>query len=125
MDKMCSAIDDSACVAVFITSRYISKVGGDNENDNCKLEFGYAMQKCTPSHMIPVVMEPSVRSTSKWKGQVGMALGRILHVDLSSDDERDFNKGVASLESEIRRRVSGKSCGRFSMLCSPHVVLTS
>ena len=54
--KMTSGIDSSACVVVFITQRYIRKVGGTNEGDNCKLEFGYASNRKTAVKMLPVVM---------------------------------------------------------------------
>ena len=39
--QMTDGIDDSACVVVFVTSRYISKAGGkgpNGEDDNCKFE---------------------------------------------------------------------------------------
>jgi len=55
--KMCEGIDNTRCVAVFITKLYEAKVTGPNPNDNCKLEFGYATRKKTSAKMVPVVME--------------------------------------------------------------------
>ena len=45
MDQMCRGIDNAKVVLVFITKRYCDKVGGDNEGDNCKLEFNYAVRR--------------------------------------------------------------------------------
>jgi len=57
MAKMCEGIDNTRCVAVFITQIYESKVTGTNANDNCKLEFGYATRKKTSAKMVPVVCQ--------------------------------------------------------------------
>ena len=83
IEKMCEGIDYSRCVAVFITEIYESKVTGLNKIDNCKLEFGYAVQKKTPALMIPVVLEANMCNTRAWKGQLGMILGPLLFVDMS------------------------------------------
>jgi TIR domain len=40
VDKMTQGIDQSFLVLVFITKSYLEKVGGNNKNDNCKIEFG-------------------------------------------------------------------------------------
>ena len=43
LDRMCTGIDDSECVVVFVTQNYLDKVGGVNgPQDNCKKEFEYA-----------------------------------------------------------------------------------
>jgi hypothetical protein len=36
-DQMCKGIDEAGVVAVFVTQRYIDKVYGQEENDNCKV----------------------------------------------------------------------------------------
>jgi 5,10-methenyltetrahydromethanopterin hydrogenase len=36
-DQMCHGINEAAVVAVFVTQRYIDKVFGKEENDNCKV----------------------------------------------------------------------------------------
>ena len=83
--KMVEGIDNASCVVVFITKQYIDKVGGPNPEDNCQLEFGYSARRKTSKRMVPVVMEPEVRDTSSWSGEVGMVLGGLLYVDLCSD----------------------------------------
>ena len=55
---MCQGIDDSCLVIIFITKRYIDKVAGGNDQDNCKKEFNYAKQKRGAGRMLTVVMEP-------------------------------------------------------------------
>jgi hypothetical protein len=87
--KMCSGIDHSRVLLAFITKRYISKVGGNNYEDNCRLEFGYGARRKTAARMLPVVMEADVRDTSQWSGQVGLVLGGSLYVDLATEDHFD------------------------------------
>ena len=62
---MAAGIDTSSTVAVFVTRNYIEKVAKETA-DNCKMEFGYALQKKGPSHMFAIVMEPRVRDTKTW-----------------------------------------------------------
>lgn len=69
--QMCNAIDRTKCVIVFITKNYMEKVSGDNANDNCQLEFNYALRQKSAKHMIAVVMESRMRDTSTWRGAVG------------------------------------------------------
>ena len=59
--------------------------------------------------MIPVVMEPSMLNQLFWTGPVGMDLGSILYVDLTSDDPAKFEAGLDHLYREIIRRV--RFCG--------------
>ena len=87
--KMCSGIDHSRVLIAFITKRYMSKVGGNNAEDNCRLEFGYGARRKTAARMLPVVMEPEMRDTSQWEGQVGLVLGGSLYVDLATEDNFD------------------------------------
>ena len=87
--KMTSGIDQSRVVVTFITSRYMRKVAGSNAEDNCRLEFGYACRRKTGARMLPVVMEPEMRDTSQWEGQVGLVLGGSLYVDFADDNNLD------------------------------------
>ena len=97
---MCSGIDRTQAVLVFVTKKYVDKVAGTNTRDNCKKEFQYAELKKSAQFMIPVVMEPSMRKTSTWSGAVAMNLGSTLYVDFSSDD--NFDEMVSNLCSRIR-----------------------
>ena len=100
-DKMSRGIDDSFCVCVFITERYLEKVGGDNANDNCKKEFQYSTARKGPQLMLPIVMEESCRDQSKWSGMVGLNLNKALYVDFASpnvwSDDAVFNKKIDEL----------------------------
>ena len=87
--KMCTGIDHSRVIIVFITKRYLNKVGGNNAEDNCRLEFGYGARRKTAARMLPVVMEAEIRDTSLWDGQVGLVLGGSLYVDLATEDDFD------------------------------------
>jgi len=79
--KMQEGIDNTKCVVVFVTRRYMEKVAGDNAGDNCQLEFDYAAREKTKTKMVPVVMEPEVRDPKTWLGLVKFHLGSQLYVD--------------------------------------------
>eukprot|EP01031_Cornospumella_fuschlensis_P025679 gene25679-31012_t len=104
MAQMCAGIDNASCVVVFITQRYMEKVGGANAQDNCKKEFNYAERRKTGDKMIPVVMEPRMRDTSQWSGPIGMVLGGQLYVDLSEDSK--WEAGIAQLVKTIKEMAS-------------------
>jgi len=72
---MANGIDNSSCILVFITKKYMDKVNGDNEEDNCKLEFNYASRHKTACKMIPIVMEERMLNSRIWHGELGMVLG--------------------------------------------------
>mmetsp|Transcript_7241 Transcript_7241/g.10229 ORF Transcript_7241/g.10229 Transcript_7241/m.10229 type:complete len:478 (+) Transcript_7241:96-1529(+) len=82
-DRMQEGIDNCKCVVVFITRKYMEKVAGDDAGDNCQLEFNYAAWKKGNNKIVPVVMEPEVRDTRTWTGQVDFHLGGQLYVDLA------------------------------------------
>jgi len=98
--KMAEGIDNTKCFVVFITSEYRDKVNGIDMKDNCKYEFTYAMNQMGSQNMIPVVMEPEMRETHKWKGELGAALGSMLYIDLSEDKE--IEKKYDELYKRIR-----------------------
>ncbi len=93
--QMAEGIDNATCVVVFITSRYLSKVNGQNQGDNCRLEFSHAFET-KPGMVIPVVMEATMKSSKPWPGQFGMRLNSLLYVDGSGDlNDRRVLKSVS------------------------------
>jgi hypothetical protein len=50
--------------------------------------------------MIPVIMEAEMKDTSKWKGELGAALGSMLYTDLS--EETDLEKKCYELYKKIK-----------------------
>jgi hypothetical protein len=85
--KMAEGIDNTKCVVVFITKEYREKVNRLDMKENCKYEFTYAMNQLGSQNMVPVVMEPEMRLTNKWKGELGAALGSMLFIDLAEQDK--------------------------------------
>ena len=110
VDQMVSGIDSSALVMVGITQRYMEKVGGDNKNDNCQVEFGYAQRKKSASKMIAVPMESRCKTPSDWSGPVGMFLGGELYV---ADFAFNIDARSKLYEDNIR-----KLAERINSLCS-------
>lgn len=117
IEQMCNGIDDSYCVVAFITKEYITKVGSQNDKDNCKLEFNYAHRKKGPSLMIPAVMEPSVLNANAWDGSVGIVLGGHLYIDLTKDTPESISALADSIVSTMKRSVDSHS--------APHITSTA
>jgi hypothetical protein len=93
---MCKGIDESQMALCFITQEYILKVSGDGprgKRDNCYFEFNYLYNSGKP--LLAVVMEPSCRNTSTWKGKVGATLGSELFFDLADTSIHSFSGGAA------------------------------
>ena len=105
--KMCEGIDHTRCVAVFVTALYESKVTGNNPNDNCQLEFGYATNKKTSANMVPVVMESEMWNSRQWKGELGMILGDSLYTNMS--DMTNAEAKIDELFTAIMSKLGGMS----------------
>jgi hypothetical protein len=103
VEQMCNGIENSNAILVFITERYVSKVGGSNAKDNCKLEFKYAARMTSPEVMIPVVMEERMCDSHSWSGPVGFTLGGTLYVKMWEDDDME-GAGLEQLVQEIVKR---------------------
>jgi 5S rRNA maturation endonuclease (ribonuclease M5) len=105
LDQMCRGIDGSSVVAVFITQNYMEKVYGQNENDNCKIEFNYAKEKITAKRMVAVPVEPRCKSPKTWIGSVSAVLGsRLYNSNFAFDIEKqpeDFERNIDSLVQSI------------------------
>ena len=108
--KMAEGIDNTKCVVVFITKEYRDKVNNMDMKDNCKYEFTYAMNQLGSQNMVSVIMEPEMKETNKWKGELGAALGSMLFVDFSSLSlsEIELEKKYDELYKRIKHRMHTK-----------------
>jgi predicted nuclease of predicted toxin-antitoxin system len=105
---MQKGIDYASCVVVFITERYIDKVGGkgdSGEMDNCRFEFNHIAGSKPPSRIIAVVMEPRCRNQKEWYGMVKSTLQSQLYIDWSSDDEGRAESAAAEVMKMFRMQV--------------------
>ena len=106
VDQMTAGIDQSHVIVAFLTQTYIEKVGGNRHNDNCKLEFNYALNRKS-NVMVGVPMEPRTLDPSKWSGPVGAALGgKLYEANFAFDidkNESEFDKQVQNLYEQIMR----------------------
>ena len=107
MQQMASGIDKAKIVLVFITQRYVQKVRGKDEKDNCKLEFQYASRTKGKALMVPIIMEDRMEDPSTWKGPIGLILGGELYVRMSFDfsDSERFSTAILELKSQIDLRL--------------------
>ena len=95
-------IDNSRIVVAFLTREYIDKVRqADNPNDYCKLEFKYSSSRKTADNMLAIVVEPGVRDTSTWDGDVGFFLGSYIYYDISAWNDLNFDTLLDGLHSQI------------------------
>ena len=87
-------------------------------------EFTYAVNRKGVEKLIPVVMEPVCRDTTKWQGVVGMRLGSRLYIDLSMDTSSpEFAANMKVLEDAVRSQVEEKkSLKNTSRHCSRDVL---
>ena len=83
--KMAEGIDNTKCFIAFITKEYRDKVNSKDMKDNCKYEFSYAMNQIGSQNTIPIIMESEMKDTTKWKGELGAALGNMLYLDFTED----------------------------------------
>ena len=104
--QMSRGIDNSEVVVVFITKAYMDKVNGE-QDDNCKREFQYSILSKSTQKVIAVVMEESMRSTSKWRGVLGMELGNSLYIDMSTNELIEANAG--QLKDRIQERAADET----------------
>jgi hypothetical protein len=114
--QMASGIDNAQCVVVFITRRYVDKVGGTNPEDNCQLEFNYAARRKGANRMIGVVMESRMADASSWAGEVGLVLGGRLYADMTGDfnDSAYLERCADDLYNRIMK-VIGKPVPSFNI----------
>jgi len=105
VSQMTKGIDNSSVVIACITREYIKKVSGqgfNGPNDNCKIEFDYAVSRKTSRFIIPVIMEPECLNTKEWIGAVGAYLGGLMYINLSmSEKSKGFEKGLDLLAAKI------------------------
>ncbi len=118
--QMCSGVENSACVIVFVTKRYAEKVNSADA-DNCKKELSYAIRLRSHSKIVPVVCEERMLDTRKWIGRLGMELGEILYVPMWNDDQLDQSmdllieeliKREAELALRVKRKVAASAMAR-------------
>jgi hypothetical protein len=107
-EQMQKGIDYASCVVVFITERYIDKVGGkgdSGEMDNCRFEFNHIAGSKPPSRIITVVMEPRCRNQKEWYGMIKSTLHSQLYIDWTSDDEGRAESAAAEVMKMFRLQV--------------------
>ena len=106
---MCSGIENSAVILVFVTKVYEDKAKGTYGNkDNCYLEFGYSCTKhAGNATIIPIVMEKRMGRSDQWEGQLGLHLSNVLHVRMAFDfsNAARLSGGMAELKKAIDRKL--------------------
>ena len=103
VDQITKGIEQTKCVIVFMTQKYLNKVNGDNANDYCKTEFYHASNVRTKDKMVAVIMEPCMTGR-EWMGRVGSCLNRKIFIDMSDNvkDENYLMEKMKSLQKELR-----------------------
>ena len=120
VERMVEGIDHTQVVLVFVTKRYMEKVGmGAGVQDNCKKEFKYSIRRHSDAKMVPVIMEPGMKDSSRWTGPLAMELGGTLWVDLSDTVIDSGSEGFGRLCDEIDGRLPGRAGPRQASLMTP------
>jgi len=105
---MCKGIDESCLMVIFVTERYMGKVTGDHDHDNCQKEFNYGKLKIGSKRTLCIVMDRSCLDTTTWPGQLGMYFGSRLYFDLT--DDQDFDAKMEHLAARLRAMASDAGC---------------
>lgn len=102
-DKIAKGIEQTKCVIVFMTQKYLEKVNGGNATDFCQIEFCHASNVKTKDKMVAVIMEPCMTG-GEWIGRVGLYLNRKMFIDMSDNvkDENYLMEKMKSLQKELR-----------------------
>jgi len=96
-----TAVDRSHCTLIFISKKYIRKVGEEGSIDKIVLDHARAT-KC--SNMIPVIMEPSIsKDPAPYLDKLGFRSMIQVLIDLSSDDDAEFERNIEELAITIHR----------------------
>jgi len=124
VERMVEGIDNTQVVLVFVTRRYMEKVGlGAGVQDHCKKEFKYAVRQHSDAKMIPVIMEPEMKECSRWTGPLAMELGGTLWVDLSDTVLNGNSEEFGRLCDEINGRIPERVAPRHASLVSQYYSL--
>ena len=119
IERIAEGIDNTQVVLVFVTRRYMEKVGsGAGVHDNCKKEFMYSVRRHSDALMIPVIMEPAMKDGNSWTGPLAIELGGTLWVDLSDGVLDSNSHEFGRLCDEINGRLPGRAVGRRPSLVS-------
>eukprot|EP00053_Salpingoeca_punica_P009427 m.84451 g.84451 ORF g.84451 m.84451 type:complete len:325 (+) comp15022_c0_seq3:36-1010(+) len=98
--QMADGIDNTKAVLVFVTRRYCEKVASGSD-EYCAMEFNYAHTRKGASKLIPIVMEPDMRSTKSWSGPLGLVLSGHLYFDMV--DDADVEGCARQVVSRLRQ----------------------
>ena len=117
IERIAEGIDNTQVVLVFVTRRYMEKVGsGAGVHDNCKKAFMYSARRHSDALMIPVIMEPDMKDGNSWTGPLAIELGGTLWVDLSDGVLDSNSHEFGRLCDEINGRLPGRAVGRRASL---------
>jgi hypothetical protein len=85
----------------------MDKVNGNDERDNCKVEFQYAFNHLGSQKMVAVVMESEIKDAKEWTGVLGAALGSHLYIDMvdALNDNEKMAENVQSLRDIIASKL--------------------
>jgi hypothetical protein len=104
-DTMTEGIEMSKCVLIFVTQKYMMKVGSGNPMDNCYFEFNAAITCLPPlnssSRIIPIVMEDRMTRQQSWTGRLKTEFGQHLFLNMIEDDLSEFDKSCQEVLHKI------------------------
>ena len=99
---MCTGIDNTSMILVFLTENYMMKINGDNASDNCLLECNYLFNK--NKKFLCIVMDEHMANMKNWEGEVKMMFGSNLFVCMSGDfkNEEYFDGKMDELVKQLK-----------------------
>ena len=103
---MMEGLDASRSVIVCATVRYMEKISGSANNDNCCKEFQHALATKGRGKMLAVVMEPGMANPSVWTGPLKVHLGGALYAPFFEDGmlEDTVRKGALNVLDWVQNK---------------------
>jgi hypothetical protein len=108
MNHLCSSIDKSRSVLLFLTRSYFNRVIGEDPNDYNKVQFNYAIRSKKIDQIIPIIMEEEVLNANSWPNYLYRALKEFALVNFSQDDDiqATFEQFYQRIDTVVRRERS-------------------
>jgi hypothetical protein len=109
---MANGLAKAACVVVFVTRLYETKINAGNQDDNCFFEFDYSSSKVSglANYRIAAATEKEMSDPNDWiPGRLAAELGTYFVLDMTSDEERIFESQVDELATRIIHKIEKRA----------------
>ncbi len=98
-------LDDSRLILVIVTRKYCDYFSDPDATNYFKTEFTSAFHKKSLDLLLSIIIEPNMRDTLYWDGEIGTALSNGSIFDFCDSTDANFNQLSTDLHSTIMYRI--------------------